>query len=52
VPDAAPTGSPAGGGVSSCEKDLLDVMLDMSAQGKDDGAMINVNRDVMRTFLG
>jgi hypothetical protein len=41
----------AGGGVSSCEKDLLDVMLDMSEQGKDDGVMISVNRDVMRTFL-
>jgi len=44
----------AAGGVSSCEstKDLLDVMLDMSSErGKDDGVMISVNRDVMRTFL-
>ena len=41
----------AGVDVSSCEKDLLDVMLDMSEQGKDDDGVISVNRDVMRTFL-
>ncbi|OEL37471.1 Geraniol 8-hydroxylase [Dichanthelium oligosanthes] len=39
----------AGGG-SSGEKDMLDVMLDMSEQGKDDG-VVTVNRDMMRTFL-
>ncbi|RLN36415.1 geraniol 8-hydroxylase-like [Panicum miliaceum] len=39
----------AGGG-SSGEKDLLDVMLDMSEQGKDDG-VVTVNRDVIRPFL-
>jgi hypothetical protein len=41
----------AGGGVSSGEKDLLDVMLDMLEEGKDDSVMMSVNRDVMRTFL-
>ena len=41
---------PETGGGSSGEKDLLDVMLDMSGQGKDDGVVI-VNREVIRTFL-
>ncbi|WVZ63056.1 hypothetical protein U9M48_012726 [Paspalum notatum var. saurae] len=42
----------AAGGCSPArvEKDLLDVMLDMSERGKDDGA-VTVNRDVIRTFL-
>ncbi|CAL5065466.1 unnamed protein product [Urochloa decumbens] len=40
-----------GGGGGSGEKDLLDVMLDMtSEQGKDDGD-VTVDRDVIRTFL-
>nr|CAB3456609.1 unnamed protein product [Digitaria exilis] len=40
----------AGGGRSSGEKDLLNVMLDMSSEyGKDDGKVIN--RDAIRTFL-
>ena len=39
----------AGGG-SSGEKDLLDVVLDISEQGKGDGVVI-VNREVIRTFL-
>jgi hypothetical protein len=40
----------AGGGSLPGEKDLLDAMLDMSEQGKDDG-VVSVNRDVIRTFL-
>nr|CAB3452912.1 unnamed protein product [Digitaria exilis] len=41
----------AGAGRSSGEKDLLDVMLDMSSEhGKDDGK-VTINRDVIRTFL-
>lgn len=41
----------AGSGSRSGEKDLLDVMLDISEQGKDDGGMVTINRDVIRTFL-
>ncbi|TVU17655.1 hypothetical protein EJB05_33703, partial [Eragrostis curvula] len=37
-------------GRSSGEKDLLDVLLDMSAQDKDGGA-VAMDRDVIRTFL-
>lgn len=39
----------AGGG-NGRQSDLLDVMLDMSEQGKDDG-VVTINRDVTRTFL-
>jgi hypothetical protein len=38
------------GGSRSGEKDLLDVMLDMSEEGKEDG-VVTINRDVIRTFL-
>jgi len=41
---------PETGGGSSGEKDLLDVVLDISEQGKGDGVVI-VNREVIRTFL-
>uniref|UniRef100_A0A0E0M6T3 Cytochrome P450 n=1 Tax=Oryza punctata TaxID=4537 RepID=A0A0E0M6T3_ORYPU len=40
----------AGDGAARSEDDLLDVLLDMSEHGKDDGK-VAIDRDLIRTFL-